>query len=256
MWRVSVESGSRRSRISRSGSSGPLRSPSAGAWKTRSAAASTLAAEAVRPGGSRRDRAGKHDPQLGTTARDGADEAREVIEPATLVGAGRVARADEHCGHVGAECELGHLARVVALRRCRADAPRRARRHALEQRGRPPRRAEHGQRRGRLAAGLEPRQVGDAGERHTDVVAPAPGRRRPAGRPGSRRGPRAGCRWAPRWTRGGASWVPGLPSSATEVVAAPASMASRARGTVVTNPCYRLSRRSAVRQARVAPSRA
>ena len=193
------------------------------------------------------------DAQVRAAARDRAHEPGEVVEPAALVRPGRVTRADEDGGDVRPERELGHLARVVALRRGGADAPRRARRHGFEQPDGAARRAEHGERLRRRARGLEPRQVVDGLDRRRRGRARAPGRRRRGGGEDLGDGAGRGAGRARPASPGGASATSGRPSSATDVVAAPASIARSARersspghatGSALVGPLARLRRPS------------
>ena len=70
-----------------------------------------------------RHRAGEEDRQLRAANRRGGDERGDVLDPAALVGSGRLARADEHGVDRRVEDGGGHRQRVDRVGAGRADAP-------------------------------------------------------------------------------------------------------------------------------------
>ena len=70
-----------------------------------------------------RHRAGEEDRQLRAANRGGGDERGDVLDPAALVGSGRLTRADEHGVDRRVEDGGGHRERVHRVGADRADAP-------------------------------------------------------------------------------------------------------------------------------------
>ena len=197
-------------------------------------------AEALDPGPAGRIAPPRIDPQLGAPAGDRGDEGGQVVERGPLVGAGRIAGREEDGRDVGAQGELGHLARVVRLGRGALDPPGGPRRDPLERcatdrrdapittrvRARTLRLSSRGRPSRSAVAGRSPRRGPD---------------RRPA-TPGRQHGQDLGvvdARPAPASEPTRRQRSPGRPSRATAVVAAPASTATSALGALVTTSCYR-----------------